>query len=63
MSKKLNRACIVAINGSASSIRFALNQVGEAMGQQLDGKVGRRDHQVVKKIFGARHCHEGNRLA
>ena len=63
MSKKLNHACIVAINAGMSSIRFALNQVGESLEQRLDEKVGRRDHHIVKKVFGARRCYEGNSLA
>jgi transposase len=41
MSKNLNHACIVAIDGSASSIRFALNQVGEALEQPLSGQCRR----------------------
>ncbi len=35
MAKKLNQACVLAINGGSSSIKFALYQVGEALEQRL----------------------------
>jgi len=41
MAKKLNQACVLAINGGSSSIKFALYQVGEALEQRLYGKVDR----------------------
>ena len=41
MAKKLNPACVLAINGGSSSIKFALYQVGEALEQRLYGKVDR----------------------
>jgi acetate kinase len=41
MAKELNQACVLAINGGSSSIKFALYQVGEALEQRLSGKVDR----------------------
>jgi acetate kinase len=41
MEKKLNQACVLAINGGSSSIKFALYHVGEALEQRLNGKVDR----------------------
>jgi acetate kinase len=41
MAKKLNQACVLAINGGSSSIKFALYQVGDALEQRLYGKVDR----------------------
>jgi acetate kinase len=41
MEKKLNQACVLAINGGSSSIKFALYQVGEVLEQRLYGKVDR----------------------
>lgn len=41
MAKKLNQACVLAINGGSSRIKFALCHVGEALEQRLCGKVDR----------------------
>ena len=41
MAKKLNQACVLAINGGSSSIKFALYQVGEPLERGLHGKVDR----------------------
>ena len=41
MAKKLNQACVLAINGGSSSIKFALYEVGDALEQRLRGKVDR----------------------
>ena len=41
MAKKLNQACVLAINGGSSSIKFALYQVGEPLERGLYGKVDR----------------------
>lgn len=41
MAKKPNQACVLAINGGSSSIKFALYQVGEALEHRLHGKVDR----------------------
>jgi acetate kinase len=41
MAKKLNQACVLAINGGSSSIKFALYRVGETLEQRLRGKVDR----------------------
>ena len=41
MAKKLNQACVLAINGGSSSIKFALYQVGEALEQRLYGSIDR----------------------
>jgi acetate kinase len=41
MAKKLNQACVLAIHGGSSSIKFAIYQVAEALEQRLYGKVDR----------------------
>jgi len=41
MAKRLNQACILAINGGSSSIKFTLYQVGETLEPRLYGKVDR----------------------
>jgi len=41
MAKKLTQACVLAINGGSSSIKFALYQIGEALEHRLNGKVDR----------------------
>jgi acetate kinase len=41
MVKKLNHACVLAINGGSSSVKFALYPVGEALEQRLYGKIDR----------------------
>jgi acetate kinase len=41
MAKKPNQACVLAINGGSSSIKFALYQIGEALERRLSGKVDR----------------------
>jgi len=41
MAKRLNQACVLAINGGSSSIKFAMYRVGEALEQRLYGKVDR----------------------
>jgi acetate kinase len=41
MAKKLNQACVLAINGGSSSIKFALYQVGDALERRLYGKIDR----------------------
>jgi len=41
MAKKLNQACVLAINGGSSSIKFALYQVGDVLERRLYGKIDR----------------------
>jgi acetate kinase len=38
MTKTLNQACVLAINGDSSSIKFSLYQVGETLEPRLHGE-------------------------
>jgi hypothetical protein len=50
MAKKLNHACIVAINAGTSSIKFALKQVGEAMGHRGSRPKGIRHCEARREV-------------
>jgi acetate kinase len=41
MAKKLDQACVLAINGGSSSIKFVLYQTGELLERRLYGKIDR----------------------
>jgi acetate kinase len=41
MAEKLNQACVLAINGGSSSIKFVLYRAGEPLERRLCGKVDR----------------------
>ncbi len=51
MAKKLNQACVLAINGGSSSIKFALYQVGDALERRLYGKIARDSVRIMTPYF------------
>jgi hypothetical protein len=52
MAKKLNQACVLAINGGSSSIKFAMYQVGEALWEGRPHRPERDEHDAFRAGTG-----------
>jgi acetate kinase len=50
MTKKLNQACVLAINGGSSSIKFALFQVGDSLRRNLKRGIKMTERQIAAKV-------------
>jgi acetate kinase len=47
MAKKLNQACVLAINGGSSSINFALFEVGDSLRRILGDGIKMTERQIA----------------
>jgi acetate kinase len=47
MAKKLNQACVLAINGGSSSIKFALFEVGDSLRRILGDGIKMTERQIA----------------
>ena len=60
MVKKFNQACVLAINGGSSSIKFALFEAGDSLRWILGGGIEMTDHQIAAKVRENVHRRKGD---
>jgi len=50
MTKKLNQACVLVINGGSSGIKFALSEAGDSLQRLLKRGIKMTERQIVAKV-------------
>jgi len=60
MAKKLNQACVLAINGGSSSIKFALFEAVDSLRWILEGGIETTDRQITAKVCEKVHRRKGD---